>query len=290
MALLEIGEFSYNFFSVASASMGISCITHPAYLIPSDLMRKIFAIARFTLLEAARSRLVWLVFGAVLVLCLASFLVRELAITESQRLQLAFLASMLRATNALLIAAYIISTLHREFNDKVPALILAMDVPRSHFVLGKSLGLGITAALIALSCALPLALLAPVAAWWPWAVSLLLEAWIISAVSLFCGFSLRSVAAGLLFTVGFYVLAKSMATIQLISHSSLEIASTAHRYMTGLLDTLALLLPRLDLFAQTRWLVDGLDNVHLLALAAQALLFVALVSSAAMIDLYRRNL
>ena len=270
--------------------MYISCFSLPANLIPSRLMRKMVAIARFTLLEAARSRLVWLVLGAVLVLCLASFLVRELAITESQRLQLAFLASLLRATSALLIAAFIISTLQREFNDKVPALVLALDVPRSHFVLGKGLGLGLTASLIALTCALPLALLAPAAAWWPWTVSLLMEAWIIAAVSLFCGFSLRSVAGGLLLTVGFYVLAKSLAAIQLISHSSLDVASASHRYMTGLLDTLALLLPRLDQFAQTRWLVDGLDSTMLGGLAVQTLIFVALVSSATMIDLYRKNL
>lgn len=253
-------------------------------------MRKIIAIARFTLLEAARSRLSWLVLGTVLVLCLASLLVRELAITESQRIQVSFLASLLRVTNALVIAVFIISTLQREFNDKVPALVLALDVARSQFVMGKALGLGLAAALIALTYALPLALLVPASAWWPWIISLLLESLIIAAVSLFCGFSLRSVAAGLLFTVGFYVLAKSFAAIQLISHASLNAASASHGYMTGLLDTLALLLPRLDQFAQTRWLVDGVETAMLGGLALQTLIFVALVTCATMFDLYRKNL
>lgn len=253
-------------------------------------MRKIIAIARFTLLEAARSRLSWLVLGTVLVLCLASLLVRELAITESQRIQISFLASLLRVTNALVIAAFIISTLQREFNDKVPALVLALDVARSQFVLGKALGFGLVAALVALVYALPLALLAPAATWWPWTVSLVLESLMIAAVSLFCGFSLRSVAAGLLFTIGFYLLAKSFAAIQLISHASLNAGSVTHRYMTGLLDTLALLLPRLDQFAQTRWLVDGIESAMLGGLALQTVIFVALVTSAAMFDLYRKNL
>lgn len=256
-------------------------------------MCKILAIARFTLLEAARSRLSWLVFGAVLVLGLASLLVRELAITDSQRIQLAFLATLLRVTSALLSAAFIISSLQREFNDKVPTLVLALDVARSHFVLGKALGLSLTALLIALACALPLALFAPTTVWWPWTASLMLESWIIAAVSLFCGLSLRSVTAGLLFTVGFYVLAKSLAAIQLISHASLNATALSHRYMTGLLDTLALLLPRLDQFAQTRWLVDGIDVANPAALsdlALQALIFIALVTSATMFDLYRKNL
>lgn len=254
-------------------------------------MRKILAIARFTLLEAARSRLLWLVLSAILLFTGASFLIRELAITDSQRLQVAFLATGLRAISALIATAFIISTLQREFNDKGPALLLALDLPRSHFVLGKILGMSLAAMLIALACALPLAPLVPAAAWWPWVASLLLETGIVAAVSVFCGITLRGVAAGLTLTIGFYLLAKSLATIQLISHASLNAASVSHRYMTGLVDTLALLLPRLDQFAQTRWLVDGVLPAPMLgALALQTLIFVALITSAAMFDMYRKNL
>jgi ABC-type transport system involved in multi-copper enzyme maturation permease subunit len=254
-------------------------------------MRKILAIARFTLLEAARSRLLWLVLSAILLLTATSFLIRELAITDSQRLQVAFLATGLRAISALIATAFIISTLQREFNDKGPALLLALDLPRSHFVLGKTLGMSLAAMLIALACALPLAPLVSAAAWWPWVASLLLETWIVATVSVFCGITLRGVAPGLTLTIGFYLLAKSLATIQLISHASLNVASLSHRYMTGLVDTLALLLPRLDQFAQTRWLVDGVVPVPMLgALALQTLIFVALITSAAMFDMYRKNL
>ena len=59
--------------------------------------------------------------------------------------------------------------------------------------------------------------------------------------------------------------------------------------MTHMLDTLALLLPRLDEFAQTRWLVDGVSGA-LGPLALQALIFSALVTAAAMFDMYRKNL
>ncbi len=251
-------------------------------------MRKILAITHYTLLEAARSRLVWLVLVTVFVFSAASFLVRELAITDSLRLQTAFLATSLRAASVFLIAAFIIGTLQREFNDKGPALLLALDLPRGHYVLGKALGLAGVASLISLGCALPLALFAP-ATWLAWTASLLLEAWIIAAVSVFCGISLRSVAAGLGLTLGFYLLAKSLATLQLISHASLEAASVSHRYMTQMLDTLALLLPRLDEFAQTRWLVDGMSGA-LGPLVLQALIFSALVTAAAMFDMYRKNL
>ena len=252
-------------------------------------MRKILAIAYYTLLEAARSRLAWLVLSTVCIFAAASFLIQALAITDSLRLQVAFLATSLRAASFFLIAAFIISTLQREYNDKGPSLLLALDLPRGHYVLGKALGMASVASLIGLACALPLALFVAPAAWLTWTASLLLEAWIIAAVSVFCGISLRSVAAGLALTLGFYLLAKSLATLQLISHAGLQADSLSHRYMTQMLDTVALLLPRLDQFAQTSWLVDGMSGA-LGPLALQALIFVALVSAAAMFDMYRKNL
>ena len=252
-------------------------------------MRKILAIAYYTLLEAARSRLAWLVLSAVLIFVTASFFIQALAITDSVRLQVAFLATSLRAASFFLIAAFIISTLQREHNDKGPSLLLALDLPRGHYVLGKALGMAGIASLIGLACALPVALFAPPGAWLVWAASLLLEAWIVAAVSVFCGTSLRNVTAGLALTLGFYLLAKSLATLQLISHAGSMGASASHRYMTQMLDTVALLLPRLDQFAPTRWLVDGTSGA-LAPLALQALIFVALVTAAAMFDMYRKNL
>lgn len=253
-------------------------------------MRKILAIARFTLLEAARSRLFWLVLGTLALLSAASLLLRELAITDTQRIQIAFLASLLRVCSALMTATFIISTLQREFNDKVPNLILAGNVPRSHYVLGKAIGFSLTGMAIALLCALPLAMLAPASAWWPWMLSLLLESWIVTALSVFCALSLNSVTAALMLSVGFYVLAKSMAAIQLISHASLNNEALSHRYMTQALDWLALLLPRLDQYAPTAWLVNGVQDFSLAALLLQAGIYVGLITSAAMFDLYRRNL
>jgi len=99
-------------------------------------MRKILAIARFTCSKpraAACPGWSSAQFGAQL----GQPLVRELAITDSQRLQLAFLATALRATSALLTRLH-----HQQPATRVQrqsaALVLALDVPRSHFVLGKA--------------------------------------------------------------------------------------------------------------------------------------------------------
>src|SRR5882724_6252093 len=61
--------------------------------------RRMAAIARYTLLEAWRNRLIVLVIAAVALLTLLSLFARELAITESGRLQTAILASTLRVAS-----------------------------------------------------------------------------------------------------------------------------------------------------------------------------------------------
>lgn len=252
-------------------------------------MRKILTIARFSLREATRTRLPLQVAVAALLLLAASVMVRELAITDSLRLQTAFLAAGGRMLAALITMAFIISTLQREFNERAPQLLLALDLPRSHYVVGKGLGALGVASGIALLCALPALIAAPADAWLTWTLSLMLEQWIIATLALFCGISLRGVPAGLLFTLGFYVLARSMAALQLISHASLDAASLSHQYFSRALDTLALLLPRLDLFAPSAALVDT-HPIALGLLAAQSALYVALLLVAAMFDLYRKNL
>lgn len=252
-------------------------------------MHKILTIARYTLREATRTQLPLQAAVAVGLLFAASLLVRELAIADSIRLQTTFLAAGGRLLATFITTAFIISTLQREFNERAPQLLLALDLPRGHYVLGKGLGgLGVATG-IALLCALPALFTAAPGDWLAWAASLVLEQWIIAALALFCGISLRSAPAALLFTFGFYLLARSIAAIQLISHASLDAASVSHQYFSRALDGLALLLPRLDLFAPSVWLADG-HTLGLGLLALQSAVYVALLLTATMFDLHRKNL
>ena len=65
----------------------------------------------------------------------------------------------------------------------------------------------------------------------------------------------------------------------------------SHQAISLLVDALALLLPALDRFAQSAWLVDSAASWQVLgANAVQALLYIVLLGAAAMSDFYRRNL
>ena len=57
----------------------------------------------------------------------------------------------------------------------------------------------------------------------------------------------------------------------------------------GLLSLLGLVLPRLDLFTQTEWLISGVDAAAMGALAGQVALYLGLLPAVGLWDLHRRE-
>ena len=108
-------------------------------------------IARYTLLEALRNRLLWLLLvmaaGAVAV----SGFLNELALTESRQLQAALLGAVLRLAAVFLVATFVVTSMAREANDKGLELLMALPLPRAVYLFGKLAGFGALALLPALS-------------------------------------------------------------------------------------------------------------------------------------------
>lgn len=246
-------------------------------------MRYVFAIAACTVLEARRNR-----FGSVLALLAAAALAAcgflgQLALTETLQLQAALLAAMLRLGAVFLVAAFVIASLLREANDKGLELLLALPMPRAAWLGGRLLGFGLVALLPALLCGALAALFAPPGQAALWALSLLCELWIMAAFSLLCALTLSQLLPALAASAAFYLLARSLSGLQLLAHGRGAIGTA--------LDALALLLPRLDGFARTDWLVyHSASAAQLLPLLAQAAIYLALLGAAALFDLYRKNI
>jgi ABC-type transport system involved in multi-copper enzyme maturation permease subunit len=254
-------------------------------------MRFVITLARITVLEALRERILWL--AAIVVLAgaaLAQFL-HQVAITESREIEAAVLAALLRMSAAFIVAIAVISGMAREWNDKVAELLLSFPVQRSRYVFGKFLGYAAVAALLAALFAVPLAFYARSPGMMAWTVSLVCELLIVAAVSVFCALTLTRTLSALAAVAGFYLLARSMSAIQVIAHAAPGPASLADRAIAHTVDALAWVLPALDRMTDTAWLVQGPPTAGALAgLAAQAALYVALIGAAALFDLYRKNL
>ena len=255
-------------------------------------MTAVLAIARLTALEAARGRLAWLVAGFTIAGCTLALFVGEVAITETQGFRSGLLAAWLRSCAVFTVCAFVITSMVREFHDKGIELMLSMPVSRGTYCAGKLAGFAGVSVLPALACGLVLAGFAPPAQVAIWAASLGLELLIVTAVSLLCVFTFSRITWALSTVIGFYVLSRAMAALQLMVHEPLAVpATTARWFVHASVDALAYLLPDLDRFTESDWLIHGAGTIADLGFAAmQTAIYVTLLCAAALFDLYRKAL
>jgi ABC-type transport system involved in multi-copper enzyme maturation permease subunit len=252
---------------------------------------RIATIARYTLLEALRTRLPVLVAGALAVLFAASFFIESISVTEGERFQAGFYAAAARLACVFIAVITVLVSVARESNDKGTEVLLALDLPRSHYLLGKLAGFLAIAALIAVAAALPLAWLADPQAVVQWMLSLGLELAIVVTFALFCIVTFNQLTPAASFVLAFYLLARSLTAIRLMGAHPLAGADTlSHQVIQYLVEILALVMPALDAWTRTAWLVNEPAAWSvLLQLSGQAAVYVALLAGAAMFDFYRKN-
>lgn len=252
-------------------------------------MRSVWIIARFALLEALRSGLPWLALGCIAAsIGFAAFLA-HVALTETRELQAAAAAAMLRISAVFLIATHVVASVAREANDRGLELALALPISRSAYYAGKLAGFACAAALLAAAFSAPLFLWSGPAPLGVWGLSLAAETALVAAMGLFFSTAVTQVVPAIVATAGLYVLARSVSAIQAIAAGPL--AQGQENALRGIVEALALLLPRLDEATRTEWLVYGLPSTGepLGALAGLAIYF-ALLAAAGLFDFSRRNL
>ena len=255
------------------------------------MTKVVLSIARATLLEALRSRMLWLVGVLLLVAAASAAFLQQVAITETARIQAAIIAALIRGCAGFLVAAFVVMSMVREFNDKVLELMLAQPWPRAAYLFGKFVGFSAAALLLAAIVSVPLALLAPASRVAVWALSLACELVILASMSLFCVITLAHVVPALAAVLGFYVLGRSMTAIQIIAQASEASQDWADRLANWIVQGIAAILPRFDLMTQTAWLVDAPPAAGAIAsVLAQAAIYTALLVTAAQFDLHRQNL
>jgi ABC-type transport system involved in multi-copper enzyme maturation permease subunit len=255
------------------------------------MTHRIATIGRYTVLEALRTRLSLSTAALVCILLIASFFVREIAITDSARFQTAFYAASVRFGMVFVVALHVIASVSRDFQDKGLDMVLALDLPRSHYCLGKLAGFLAIAAAAALLAALPLfALTAPEPAV-QWLASLALELALVASLSLFCVMTFTSLMPAASFVLAFYLLARAITAIRLIGSNPIAGGDApSHQVLQMLVEGLALLVPALDGWTRTEWLVNEVAPWGALgAITLHGALFIAIFSAAAVFDMHRRN-
>lgn len=248
-------------------------------------------ISKFTIIEAMRNRLVLL----CLILLGISFgmieFIGDLAITERGATQIAILAAFLRLCAMVIITLFVVTSTLRELKDKTLEMILAMSVRRSSYYLGKLIGFFYVVCIVTVLFALLLLVYVPFEQVLIWSLSLLLEMMLVVGFALVMLFSFNQIPAALTGVFVLYGASRTVSSIYLMSQNPIiSHTSLAQQFMDGFIAVLTWLLPDLQRFTQTDWLVYGTASWDLLLpLLMQTLIYLIFLSALSLFDFHRKN-
>lgn len=256
------------------------------------MQRKIFTLSHYVLLEARNTHLLWLILGIVGAGFGLAFFVGQIALTETNAMQLSLLAAFLRLSAVYVLCLFIISSMAREQQQQIWLLWLSLPMSRTTYVIGRWLGYAALAVGLTLCLSALLAFYAP----WPqlliWSISLGCELLLMASLSLLCVFTLAHTLPAFSLVAAFYVLARSISSIQLMTEGVLFQIDTdfADQLIASFIKLLAALLPDLSQFTLTDWLIYETGSLtDLLMIVAQTVIYCGLLLAATLFDVTRKN-
>lgn len=255
------------------------------------IFRQIFTFAQTIVQEAIHSRLILMsvvLFAAGIGIAL---FLGEIAITETQQIQSGILASFLRTSIVFILALFTVSSTVRDINDNTLLIYLSLPLKRSVFLVGKFSGYAFVAFFLCVVASCLLVLFAPFSNVWPWAISLFLELLLIVVFGLVCALSFAHIPAAFSAVVGFYLLSRSIGAIVLMSHGPMVTSdSIGQSILTNVVGGLAFLLPNLDRFTRSAWIMYGQANpIEWSTILPQTIIYLLLLFAVAFFDFYRKN-
>ncbi|NBO20177.1 MAG: hypothetical protein EBV03_13350, partial [Proteobacteria bacterium] len=236
----------------------------------------------------------WLFLGLMLgiaIACMISASLGSTAFIEEAEMTLSYAAGSSRVI--LMIGLIVFTCFHvrNAFDTKEIDVILSRPISRSALVLAYWLGFSLVALLLSLPI-IGIVGLIGVKSWAGfagWAASVVLEALLVVALALFSALTLRSAVTSVMACMGFYVLSRMMAFFIATAHSHI-VAESKFALLRYALIAVSTLVPRLDLYGKSEWLLYGFNSSQDWSLfLIQSALFIPLLLAASIIDFKRKQ-
>jgi ABC-type transport system involved in multi-copper enzyme maturation permease subunit len=255
------------------------------------MLTTLASIARFTVIEAVRTRLLWVASGLLVGVALAAEFAAALALTDSQGYRLGVYGALSRLALVFVIALFVSASVVRELQDRLLDLTLSRPVPRASWFLGRLAGFAAAAVALAILAVFPLMFFAPASGALAWGASLAAELWLVAAACLTCVITLSQVTLALIVVAAFYLLSRAMSAIVLMSSGpAVDPNAWSSAVIEQLVELVALLLPALDRFTQAGWLTAAAaEPVPLGDIALQTLIYSMVLIAIGLFDFYRRE-
>jgi hypothetical protein len=246
---------------------------------------------RYILITALRD---WLFIGLLIgVVCAVgiSAILGGTAFLEEREMTVTFASGSARVMLMIGLIVFVCFHIRHAFDTKEIDVILSRPISRANLIFAYWLGF----ALVSFMLTVPVAAIVTILAggnWsgcFGWGVSLFMEACLVVALALFSAFTLRSAVAAVLACMGFYVLSRMMAFFVLTAQGGL-LRGPEYAFFYYTLSTIATLVPRLDLYGKSEWLIYGFNTGReWMVFVTQTFIFIPLLLFASIADFRRKQ-
>lgn len=248
---------------------------------------------RYVLLTALRDWLFVGLLAGIIAATLISGVLGGTALVETAEMTIVFSAASARVIVMVGLIIFTCFHIRQAFDSKEIDVMVSRPTSRPELMIAYWLGFSLVALLLVAATLAVLSLLhlPDLNGFIVWGASLLAEAILVVAVALFAAFALKSAVTSVIVCLGFYVLSRMMGFFLATTDArTLFDTGWVNQLVEGVLEFAAIIVPRLDFFGKSQWLISGVDGSQVWQLfAIQTLVFVPLLLTAATLDFQRKE-
>ncbi len=243
----------------------------------------------YVVLTALRDRLLTSLLLVLLIAFGIAAFMGSTAVTEAREMTAAYAAGAARVILALGLTVFVAFHVEKLHESREIEALLSRAISREVLVLAYWMAVAAIAALIVAVISLGVIYISPSRAGAIfWCGTLLMESLIVVAFALAAALIMERSIPAIFATGAFYALARLIGFFLGIALHGRQAGGNS--IANPIFETIALMIPRLDLMGQTRWIIYGLDQVNLaFILPAQCIIYSALLLFTAMFDLRRKH-
>jgi hypothetical protein len=240
---------------------------------------------------ALRDKMILALVVALAVSCSLSVFMGGVAVIEQSQFSIIFAASGVRIAVVLGLTLFVVFYIRRSFDAKDVEFLLSRPITRLQYLASHAAAFILLALLMTLAQGLCIYILGGKILSEGnllWLASIAAENIIMVGVALFFAMIVSSAATATMACFGFYALNRMMGEILGVIDSNVSFPGS--EAMGVIMQAISIVMPRLDLMAQSSWLIYGVgEDVNLTIVFLQAVIFSLFIFFAAAIDLVRRQ-
>lgn len=252
-----------------------------------------FSNIRYVLLTATRDRLFFALLLGIVAAAYISSVLGSTAMLETQQMTLSFTAASARVIIMIGLIVFIGFHMRNAFDAREIDVLLSRPISRTSLVISYWLGFIAVGTLLVIPTLAVIAYLGILntSGYLLWSLSLVLETWLVVTIALFAALTIRSGVGTVLASMAIYTISRMMgffiATTKTGVLFETEQVNLVSKWTMTAISTVV---PRLDLFAKSQWLIYGpksYDDLWLFLM--QSGVFIPLLLIAAIIDFKRKQ-